>query len=533
MRAALYARYSTDKQSESSIEDQLRAAHARVERECWTVVATHADEGISGSTPVAMRKGGRALLADALAKRFDVLIVESLDRISRDIGEAESVIKRLEHRSIRILGMSDGYDTEAKGRKVLRVTRGLFNELYIDDLREKTHRGLEGRFERGLSAGGRSYGYTTESTLYGKAMVIHQDEAPIVREIFRKFAEGHSCRSIVRELNARGVPSARGSTWTVSALQGSSKMLGGMLNNPIYIGTVVWNKRKWTKDPDTGARRCIARPEAEWLTRHDPALRIVDQGLWQEVMDRVRRGPARGMTTGKGAVAKSLLSGILMCSVCRGAIVAINKERYGCGTYKDRGPTVCENKRTVLRELLDSRLISVVRDELLDPSALHELQGAVRSILAADQREASRDVDGTKKRLAQLDGEIGNLVDALATVGVSAAITTRLAAAEREKAHLRQQLTAAAPTENQVVIDDVTARYKRMMMRLKNVLEDEDRDRTRQILAEMIGTVTVVHDDSGIYAELEEPAARMLVACAGKSLGLVAGAGFEPTTFGL
>ncbi len=142
MRAVLYARYSTDKQRETSIDDQLRAARDRAEREGWIVVATHADEGVSGSTPVALRSGGKALLADALAGRFDVLIVEGLDRLSREIGEAEQLVKRLEHRSIRIIGTADGYDTEARGRKVMRIARGLVNELYLDDLREKTHRGL-------------------------------------------------------------------------------------------------------------------------------------------------------------------------------------------------------------------------------------------------------------------------------------------------------------------------------------------------------------------------------------------------------
>src|SRR5688572_1482602 len=110
-RAILYARYSTDKQRETSIVDQLREARVRCEREGWPVVATHADEGISGSTPVALRRGGKALLADALASRFEILVLEGLDRLSREIGEQEQLVKRLEHRGIRIVGTADGYDS--------------------------------------------------------------------------------------------------------------------------------------------------------------------------------------------------------------------------------------------------------------------------------------------------------------------------------------------------------------------------------------------------------------------------------------
>jgi site-specific DNA recombinase len=183
MRAALYARYSTDKQRETSIADQLRAAEARVQREAWAIVARHADEGVSGSVPVALRAGGKALLADALAGRFDVLVVEGLDRLSRELGEAEQLVKRLEHRGIRIVGTADGYDSQAKGRKVMRIARGLVNELYLDDLREKTHRGLAGQFDRGYHVGGVQYGYRSEPTPDGRGQVVAGGRNPSTRRL--------------------------------------------------------------------------------------------------------------------------------------------------------------------------------------------------------------------------------------------------------------------------------------------------------------------------------------------------------------
>ena len=252
MRAALYARYSTDRQRETSIGDQLRAAHDRAAREGWPIVATRADEGISGSTPVALRPGGKALLADALAGRFDVLILEGLDRLSRELGEAETMVKRLEHR------------------------------------------GLAGNFDRGMSAGGRSYGYRTEDTPHGRRLVIDPAEAEEVRGIFEAYADGHSVRVIAHRLNARGVPTARGGSWGVAALAGSSAKGTGLLRNPLYIGRVIWNRRQWIKDPDTGARRYVDRPQHEWQVRQDEALRIVAQPLWDAVQRRASGAAPRG-----------------------------------------------------------------------------------------------------------------------------------------------------------------------------------------------------------------------------------------------
>ena len=158
MTAAIYARYSTDRQSEASLDDQFRVCEVRAVAEGIAVTARHGDQGISGSTPVAQRPGGRALLADALARRVNVVLVESLDRISRDQVELERTVRRFEHHGIRLIGVCDGYDSSAAGRKVIRAVRGIVAEPYLDDLRAKTHRGLAGKHLAGFSAGGRSYG---------------------------------------------------------------------------------------------------------------------------------------------------------------------------------------------------------------------------------------------------------------------------------------------------------------------------------------------------------------------------------------
>src|SRR5574340_160364 len=112
MRAAIYARYSPDRQSETSLADPFRRARDRAAALGLTVAAEHGDDAISASIPVGARPGGKALLADALAGRCDVVLLEGLDRLSREIGEQERIVKRLEHRGIRIIGIADGYDSQ-------------------------------------------------------------------------------------------------------------------------------------------------------------------------------------------------------------------------------------------------------------------------------------------------------------------------------------------------------------------------------------------------------------------------------------
>jgi hypothetical protein len=138
--------------------------------------------------------------------------------------------------------------------------------------------------------------------------VIDEGEAVIVRQIFEYFADGHNARWIAHRLNEQGTPSPRGGTWAVSAMVGDTKRGAGILNNEQYIGRVVWNRRQWLKDPETGKRRYVDRPRGEWQERVAPELRIVSAELWDRVRNRHRVGPKTGTRTGRGAVPRCRFS---------------------------------------------------------------------------------------------------------------------------------------------------------------------------------------------------------------------------------
>ena len=288
--AALYARFSTDRQDRASIEDQHRSCRTWADARGLAVVATFADEATSGSIPVLSRPGGAAMHAAALAGDFDVLVVEGLDRLSRDSVDAERVVRRLEHRGIRIVGIADGYDSASgDSRYLLRGMRGIVNEDYRRALRPKVRRGLEGKVERGFHAGGGAFGYRSVPTATGPRgeprdfrLEVVAEQAEVVREIFRRFGRGESLARIAADLNARGIPGpgrkrGRPSTWSVSALYGTPRSATGIVNNPLYRGRYVWGRREWIRDPDDPTRRGSARRSGLGRTRS------ADERYWTSI----------------------------------------------------------------------------------------------------------------------------------------------------------------------------------------------------------------------------------------------------------
>lgn len=522
MRALIYSRFSTDKQRETSVADQIRVCTSRAAAEGMTVVGQYRDEGVSGSVPVAARPGGSHLLADALADRFDVLIVEGLDRLSRDQVEQERIVRRLEHRGLRIVGVADGYDSQMGARKIMRGVRGMINELYLDDLRHKTHRGQSGQFERGFIAGGASYGYDIEKTDAGSRYVVNNTEAQWVRWIYTKFiTDGWSVQKIAHELNARNVASPRGGSWAVSALYGCPNKGSGILNNELYAGRLIWNRSQWLKDPDTGKRQRVERPRDEWKVAEVPELRIVSDDLWtaaRHYIDTKRAKPGKG----RGRPTRTLLGGLMRCPHCGGSVVAIDKRFYGCTARHDRGPAVCAGIRFP-RDKADVRLLGDLRDELLSPATQRDLERRLRAALQ-ERGRAHRDTGAEiRKRREALDAEIGRLVDALAQVGSSDAIVARLRAAEAEKKKLVALPVPIAAKEEPA--DKIVARFKKKMMDLKAELEG-DVERARKIVAQLFGEIRIVADGEQIFAEYESAAQRLLIASGGTPTNSVAGTGF-------
>jgi DNA invertase Pin-like site-specific DNA recombinase len=267
-RAAVYARFSTDLQSDRSIDDQVDVCRTYAERNGMTVVSVFSDRALSGSS-VHQRHGMQDLLTAARDRRFDVLITETMSRVGRDEEDRAAIRKRLTFAGIAIMTPVDGV--------VTRLTDGIkavIDSQYIEDLKVMIRRGLSGVVRDGRSAGGRAYGYRPVPGKPGELAIV-EEEAATVRRIFADFVACRTPRDIAVALNRDGIRPPRGARWNASSIGGSASRACGILRNSIYSGHIIWNKVRMIRDPDTGRRVSRVNPREDWQSVDVPALAVI------------------------------------------------------------------------------------------------------------------------------------------------------------------------------------------------------------------------------------------------------------------
>ena len=471
MKVALYARYSDkDRQKASSIEQQLRMLRDRAAREGWQIVRTYEDRGLSGS--IRHRAGWQQLITAIYAKEFDILLSESLDRVSRDQEDLAYFHKRCVHNGIKIVTLLEG-----EVNKIQVGFKGTMGALYLDDLGHRTHRGLHDRALQGESTGGLSYGYDIEprwderiGRRVGGLRKINEQQAAVVRRIFTDYCKGKSPKQIAQELNAEGIPSRNGGTWSASTIYGNRQRHTGVLRNTLYVGRQCWNKQKFTKDPDTGRENGTLNDESQWVWADVPHLRIIDDELWERAqakqaeLERMGKPPMQRRP-------KKLFSFLLKCGECGGGVAKVSATQYGCAASRNKG--TCANRLTISERKLEETVLGTLRERLMNPELcevfcieytdhMNRIRRENNAALHANQAELER----TEKGIAKLIEAIKNGIDPVL-------IRDEINGLQARKLELQAALGRAQETPI-YVHPNMAKRYRDEVQRLVTSLNDEE-----------------------------------------------------------
>ena len=527
MRYIGYCRHSTDKQNPKSVDDQLFEIRTYGDARDWTFVKSYKDAAVSGSS-IFGRDAYQEMLQDAREGRFDCIIAEDLDRLSRNPGDLAKLRELMEFLEIEIVSLS-------KGEPVNELDigfKGLMSSQFLRDAAQKTKRGLAANIRNGKSAGGLSYGYRV--TIEPGVIAIDEEQAEIVRRIFGLYAVGYTPRQIAGILNAEGIPGPRGAVWNASAINGHRARGTGILRNELYIGVRVWNRTATVRNPETGRRITKVKPKHEHLRVEVPDLRILDQDRWNAVQARLPNRKNKRYRKRQ----KYLLSGKMKCGECGRNFIALGSQhevKFGCGARRER--TNCSNRRIISRAIIDNCVLVALLQRLLKETCT---EPAVEALIKEYSR-LSAHLDSQrpklKRRLSEITkGRIGLLK--LLEKGIQPeALVDRLRSLEEEE-RLKKRKLSCLPTVDAL---DVKEALKEYQIAVKGMLQSslsdnyaykqEVRDKIRSLIDKVI--IYPKDDPSGRDIELVGDVEYLFLPNVIGMKTLVAGAGFEPATFRL
>lgn len=353
LKVGIYCRLSEEdrnKQSETddsnSIQNQKSMLIQYALSQGWEIYNIYSDDDYTGAD--RNRPEFNKLLADAEQRKIDVILCKTQSRFTRELELVEKYIHGLfPIWGVRFVSIVDNADTANKGNKKSRQINGLVNEWYLEDMSENIKSVLTNRRQNGLHIGAFAlYGYKKDPDKKGH-LIIDEEAAEIVREVFTLFSQGYGKTAIARMLNDRGVPNPteykrlhglryqqpkkkQSTLWKYYAIS-------DMLINEIYIGNMVQGKYG---SVSYKTKQNKPRPKDQWYIvegTHEP---IIDRDLWDKVQSLISQ-KAKPFTTGEiGIFARKA-----RCMNC-GYIMRSNKQadgrRYLCCPTRHVAKDACE-----------------------------------------------------------------------------------------------------------------------------------------------------------------------------------------------
>lgn len=385
MKAAIYCRLSEEdrnKQSETddsaSIQNQKSMLLQYAIEKGWEVYNIYSDDDYTGAD--RRRPEFNHLLRDAEAHKFDIVLCKTQSRFTRELELVEKYIHGLFPLwGIRFVSIVDNADTDNKGNKKSRQINGLVNEWYLEDMSENIRSVLTNRRRNGFHIGAFAlYGYKKDPDQKGH-LIIDEEAAAVVREVFTLFSQGYGKTAIARILNDRGIPNPteykrlQGLRYQTPKQENSTLWkyfaISHMLTNEIYIGNMVQGKYG---SVSYKTKQNKPRPRSEWIRvvgTHEP---IIDRDLWDRVQALLRQKAKPFIVGTIGIFAKKV-----HCASCG----------YVMRSSKNRGKHYLQcQTRFISKEACPGAFISV---DKLEKIVLAELQKLCAEHLDMDALENS------------------------------------------------------------------------------------------------------------------------------------------------
>jgi site-specific DNA recombinase len=308
MKIGIYIRVSTEDQARDgySLEVQREYLESFAKREGHEIFKIYSDDGISAYS--TRRPALQQLLADAKAKRFELVVVHKIDRFSRNLKDLLMLVDELSSYGVAFKSATEPFDTTTSAGKLMFQQLGSFAEFERNRIAERVFPGMMKGVQQGNWQGARfaPFGYAYNKAK--KLLEIEEREAGIVKLIYTMYLSGKSTHDIAAYLDKKGYKTRTGK-------QFYNKFICDILKNQIYTGKIVWNKKHYDKNQKTNKHYKYIK--------NDPSKILVVQGKHKPIIDEEDFAEVQKLLANKTRTwrprAKNkeyLLTGLITCAKC-------------------------------------------------------------------------------------------------------------------------------------------------------------------------------------------------------------------------
>ena len=428
MKTVIYARYSSERQNEQSIEGQLRECYAYAKAHGLTVVKEYIDRAISGKA-AENREAFQQMISDSDRKAFDAVLVYRTDRFARNRYDSAIYKSRLKRNGVTVL-----YAKE-------HMLEGMA-EYYSAELSQKLRRGMrESALKCHATGGNCALGYKIGAD---KRFEIDEKTAPVVRKIFEMYAEGHTCKDICDYLNSVGIKTARGNAYNKNSLT-------TILRNRKYIGYYI------CKDI------CV----------EGGVPVIVDKELFEAVQRKLegnRKHPQK-----KRAKEEYLLTGKLYCGDTDiGMVGHSGTSRNGSRYYYYKPVEKDCAQKTLRKDWIENLVVDETVRNILQPDMMDLIAEHCAAISAADSR--TDEADTLRQQLKATEKAIGGLLSAMEQGIVTRSTKARLEELEQQRDKLEYEIEITSVKNTVMPKDEILYLLSRFVRETDEPSEEYNKD---------------------------------------------------------
>ena len=448
IRIAFYTRISTDedhqKYSLDAQSDRLKS-YCKAQYDRWLPYKVFRDTS-SGTN--MERPGLQAMLEDARQKKFDMVIVFRVDRLSRNVRQLSGMVEELMRIGVVLKSATEPFDTSNSAGKMMLQMLGVFAEFEHATIVERTRVGMEKKAKNGeWCGGGVPFGYKVESG----ELKIHDEEAVVVRLIYQLYTEQRlGGVAITRHLNEKGYRRRSGRKWV-------NKVVLDLIRRPVYAGLIRWS-------------------DVEQEGVHDG---IIERGVWDTAQGILRKRSEDSMSRLSNR-SDFLLSGNIHCGACSKRMVGCSGNKNGvkhsyyvCRGRMAYGKSDCDQDY-VRADELEQAILDRVREVATDPDVFADIVSTANAKLGIERPNLQTSLKVIEARIGKLQAardryfqafENGDMDPAVCRERIEGLNAQAKELEEERDAQQRQAERAEIGVAGAMSIEEFSAKFEQIMGR--------------------------------------------------------------------